>query len=392
MEEGKLLWEPPDDLLERSAMAELMRDRGAASYDELWRWSVDELEEFWAALWDRFGVDSAYDRVLADASMPGAVWFPGAQINYAEHMFRGKPDDRVAIVHASELRDVAEWTWGELREQTGRIRAGLVARGVGPGDRVAAYMPNLPETVAAFLATASLGAVWSSAAPEFGIRSVCDRFAQIEVGAAGDEELHRVGGVRRDADAQVDAERVVVAAVDGRVDPRVDGVGLEVQQQRRGPVGGDARRRRRRSPRAPGAASERERSDGRGRMFATSIRRRARRGAAVIPSCSRAPGGRCTRGRGGCRAAAARCACGRGSCSAARRGAARPCSDSGVLSRRSSLRMRLRLRRPRSIRRLSRAQVAQQARADAAVHLAVGSRRRSPRGGVRRGGGDSASS
>ena len=146
--------------------------------------------------------------------MPGAVWFPGAQINYAEHMFRGKPDDRVAIVHASELRDVAEWTWGELREQTGRIRAGLVARGVGPGDRVAAYMPNLPETVAAFLATASLGAVWSSAAPEFGVRSVCDRFAQIEPKILLAIDGYRYGG--KDFD-RADAVREIAAETGAEV-------------------------------------------------------------------------------------------------------------------------------------------------------------------------------
>src|SRR6185436_13781741 len=108
------------------------------------------------------------------------VWFPGAQVNYAQHLFAGKPDDRLAIQHASESRVLAPWTWGDLRRETARIRAGLVARGVGEGDRVAAYMPNIAETVAAFLATASLGAIWSSAAPEFGAPSVIDRFAQIE--------------------------------------------------------------------------------------------------------------------------------------------------------------------------------------------------------------------
>ena len=112
--------------------------------------------------------------------MPGAEWFPGARLNYAEHAFRGKRDDAVAIVHASELREQAEMTWGELREQVGRIAAGLRALGVGPGDRVAAYMPNIPEAIAAFFATASLGAVWSSCSPDFGARSVIDRFAQIE--------------------------------------------------------------------------------------------------------------------------------------------------------------------------------------------------------------------
>jgi acetoacetyl-CoA synthetase len=175
-----LLWEPPPALRERSHMARFMADRAVDDYAALWRWSVDDLAGFWAAIWERFDVGGGYDRVLANAAMPGAVWFPGARLNYAERLFRGKPDARVAILHASELRTLSEWTWGELRARTAAIRAGLVARGVGPGDRVAAYLPNVPDTIAAFLACASLGAVWSCAAPEFGARSVIDRFGQIE--------------------------------------------------------------------------------------------------------------------------------------------------------------------------------------------------------------------
>jgi len=205
MREGTLLWEPPEQLRERSHMARFMADRGAEDYAALWRWSVDDLEGFWAAIWERFDVGGGYDRVLADASMPGAVWFPGARLNYAERLFRGKPDERVAIVHASEARGPAEWTWGELREQTARIRAGLVARGVGPGDRVAAYLPNVPDTIAAFLATASLGAVWSSAAPEFGARSVCDRFGQIEPKVLLAIDGYRYGGRDFDRREAVDA-------------------------------------------------------------------------------------------------------------------------------------------------------------------------------------------
>ena len=194
MPEGTKLWAPPAALRERSHMARLMADRGAGAYDELWRWSVDDLEGFWGEVWSRFAAGGEHGRVLADASMPGAAWFPGTTLNYAERLFRDKPDDRVAIVHASESRELGEWTWGELREQAGRIRAGLRARGVGRGDRVAAYMPNVPETIAAFLATASLGAVWSSAAPEFGPRSVADRFAQIEPAVLLAVEGYRYGG------------------------------------------------------------------------------------------------------------------------------------------------------------------------------------------------------
>src|ERR687894_1057635 len=140
MADGKLLWEPPAERRERSHIAAMMRERGAATYDELWRWSVADLEGFWATVWDRFGAGGAHERVLADASMPGAVWFPGTQLNYAERLFRGKPGDRVAILHASELRPLAQWTWDELRARTAAIRAGLQGLGVGRGDRVAAYL------------------------------------------------------------------------------------------------------------------------------------------------------------------------------------------------------------------------------------------------------------
>jgi acetoacetyl-CoA synthetase len=179
---GQKLWEPPDALVDGALMTRYMTwlDKGFGSYEELHRWSVEDLEGFWKSIWDYFEVGGSYDEVLADRSMPGATWFPGAEVNYAEHAFRGRPDDRVAIVHAGELRDQAELTWGELREQVAGIAAGLRALGVERGDRVAAYMPNIPEAIAAFLATASIGAVWSSCSPDFGARSVIDRFAQIE--------------------------------------------------------------------------------------------------------------------------------------------------------------------------------------------------------------------
>src|SRR5207248_6359475 len=131
--------------------------------------------------------------------------FPGARVSYPEHIFRQRAGDEVALRHASELRPQVEaWTWGRLREETAAIAAGLRAAGVGEGDRVAAYMPNIPETVAAFLACASLGAVWSSAAPEFGARSVIDRFAQIEPKVLLAIDGYRYGGRDFDKRAAVD--------------------------------------------------------------------------------------------------------------------------------------------------------------------------------------------
>src|SRR3954470_7814894 len=189
-----VLWQASPERVERANVTAFMREHGHADYDALRQWSVDDLEGFWAAIWETYGLEGGYDAVLGSREMPGAQWFTGARVSYAEHLFRGKPDDRVAIRAASELRPVEEWTWGRLRSETGRIRAGLMARGVGEGDRVCAYLPNIPETVAAFLATASLGATWSSAAPEFGARSVIDRFAQIEPKVLLAIDGYRYGG------------------------------------------------------------------------------------------------------------------------------------------------------------------------------------------------------
>ncbi len=163
----------------------LERERGLrfGGYDELHHWSVTDLDGFWSAVWEHFGVRShtPYEQVLGRAEMPGAEWFPGATLNYAEHAL-GLPEDtdEVAVLGYSQTRDRVELTWGQLREQVARARAGLQRLGVGRGDRVVAYLPNIPETLVAFLAAASLGAVWASCAPEFGARSVIDRFGQIE--------------------------------------------------------------------------------------------------------------------------------------------------------------------------------------------------------------------
>jgi acetoacetyl-CoA synthetase len=186
---GEILWQPPADLRQSTQIGRFMEfaerrcDRRFAGYDDLWQWSVEDLEGFWGSIWEFFELRShaPFERVLASREMPGAAWFPGARVNYAEHLV-GRDEDTgtVAVVAHSQTRPDLEVTFGELREQVARARAGLQRLGVGPGDRVVAYLPNIPETLVAFIATASLGAIWAACAPEFGARSVIDRFAQIE--------------------------------------------------------------------------------------------------------------------------------------------------------------------------------------------------------------------
>jgi acetoacetyl-CoA synthetase len=178
------------------------------NYDELWQWSVDDLAGFWSSVWDFFEVKAhkPYDTVLSGDGIADAKWFEGALLNYAEHMVGEEADlDRVAIVSRSQTRGPVDLTYAELRDQVARARVGLEARGVGPGDRVAAYLPNVPETIVAFIATASIGAIWCSCAPEFGARSVIDRLSQVQP-----KVLFVVGGYGF-RDRQIDRREQVAA-------------------------------------------------------------------------------------------------------------------------------------------------------------------------------------
>ena len=197
-----IVWTPSPERIASATITRyrewLNETRGLAldDYAGLWQWSVDELEDFWASIWEFFEVAASepYERVLTSREMPGAQWFPGARLSYAEHVLRGRAPDDVAIRHASELRPLGEWTWGELGARAGAVAGALREAGVVAGDRVAAYLPNIPETVAAFLGCASIGATWSSCAPEFGVRSVVDRFAQIEPKVLLAVDGYRYGG------------------------------------------------------------------------------------------------------------------------------------------------------------------------------------------------------
>ena len=200
--EPEILWAPSPEMVERSPLTGYMRwladsrDLHFEDYQALWRWSTTEIEEFWRTIWHHFEVisDSAPAEILPERTMPGANWFPGTELNYAEHIFRGKADDEAALVYASELRELSELRWGELRERVAAVREGLRALGVTRGDRVVAYLPNGPEAVIAFLAAACLGATWSSCSPDFGPGSVVDRFAQIEPKVLICVDGYRYGG------------------------------------------------------------------------------------------------------------------------------------------------------------------------------------------------------
>ena len=185
IEQGALLWTPSPERVASSPMRKFMdwveTRRGldfAGDYEKLRRWSVEQLEQFWGDCWDYFAIasETPYDRVLS----PDAVWFAGARVNFAEHLLRPGSPEETALIHSAELRPVAELSRGELRRQVRILATRLRELGIGPGDRVVSYMPNIAETAIAFLATSAVGAVWSSAAPEFGVQTVLDRFGQIE--------------------------------------------------------------------------------------------------------------------------------------------------------------------------------------------------------------------
>ena len=206
--EGTLLWEPSEGLKENANITRYMRwlaeekDREFESYQDLWEWSVTDLEGFWASIWEYSDVQASkpYEKVFGGTSgsreMPGTEWFPGAELNYAEHAFRnaGERLDEPAVLHRSEIRPLSRVSWRELRDKTAALAAGLKNLGVGRGDRVVAYAPNVPEALIAFLACASIGAIWSSSSPDFGAGSVVDRFAQIEPKVLLAVDGYRYGG------------------------------------------------------------------------------------------------------------------------------------------------------------------------------------------------------
>ncbi|PAV30502.1 acetoacetate--CoA ligase [Virgibacillus profundi] len=188
IKEGTLLWEPNESWKQQSNIYDYMnwlkvhKNKELEDYHSLWEWSVNDIESFWESQWEYFDIqsDHPYKTILTSHQMPGAKWFPGATINYTEHIFRNRQMDKPAVIYKSESRSTAEVTWKQLYENTAALQQTLKDLGVQKGDRVVAYVANIYESIVAFLATASLGAVWSSASPDFGTQSVIDRFRQIE--------------------------------------------------------------------------------------------------------------------------------------------------------------------------------------------------------------------
>jgi acetoacetyl-CoA synthetase len=186
--EGMLLWEPSEEVKRQANITHYMqwleKEKGVHFDDpeKLWEWSVTNLEDFWASIWEFFHIKASqpYTAVLAERKMPGAQWFPGARLNYAEHVFRNATSNHPALLFQSESQPLKEVSWDELYSKVSTVAAVLRNMGVQSGDRVVSYMPNIPEAAIAFLACASIGAIWSSCSPDFGTSSVIDRFQQIE--------------------------------------------------------------------------------------------------------------------------------------------------------------------------------------------------------------------
>ena len=186
--EETFLWEPQEDDVRCSNLASYMEwlksDKGLSfeDYNSLWEWSVTEIEDFWQSIWEYLEIKTSksYTKVLSERTMPGANWFIGSELNYAEHVFRNMSSERPALMFQSEFQPLTEISWNALYQKVSSLAASLRNMGVQNGDRVVSCMPNIPQTIIAFLACASIGAVWSSCSPDFGIRSVIDRFKQIK--------------------------------------------------------------------------------------------------------------------------------------------------------------------------------------------------------------------
>ena len=228
-----VIWSPSREDIAGAAITRFARvaeeraGRPLPAYEDLWRWSVDDLDAFWSAIWDFFAVDGERGDgpAVARREMPGAVWFPGARLNWARHVLRAGDDDDVAIVATAEDVPDRELTRAQLRDAVARAAQGLRALGVGRGDAVVAYLPNVPEAVVAVLACGAIGAVFSSCSPDFGTRSVVDRFAQLAPKVLIAVDGYRYGGRAHDRRATVAELRAALPTLEHTVVLPVLGAG-----------------------------------------------------------------------------------------------------------------------------------------------------------------------
>jgi len=176
-------------------------------YQSLWQWSVDDPAAFWGALWEYFELGDPPNRVLDNPEMPGARWFPGVRLNYVDQIVRNARTDRPAILHVSEDRQVTELSWHELLRRTATFAQTLRSHGVAAGDRVVGYLPNIPEAIIAFLATASIGAIWSACGQDYSAKGALDRLGQLEPVVLVTADSYRYGGKTHDKREDVAALR-----------------------------------------------------------------------------------------------------------------------------------------------------------------------------------------
>lgn len=251
VKEGDVLWVPSEDWVSATNIhrfANWLKDnRGIRfdDYDQLWRWSVTDIEAFWQAIWDYFGVraSSPPERVLAARRMPGAQWFPGARLNYAEHVLRGERPGADALLFMSETAPLQGMKWEEFAGKVRVLATRLRQRGVKPRDRVVGYMPHIPETMLAMLATTSIGAIWACCSPDFGIRGVVDRLSQLAPKVLfcvdgyryGDRDFDRRSELRQVIDHLPTLESILYLSyldVANRTPPRADAVFLRDELDR----------------------------------------------------------------------------------------------------------------------------------------------------------------
>ncbi|MCF6361313.1 MAG: acetoacetate--CoA ligase [Cyclobacteriaceae bacterium] len=186
MQEPNLLWRPSNQAKSNiSSYIKWLNTKhivDVADYDALWQWSVNNIEEFWLSIWNFFSIKSNTEptQILSGHAMPKTTWFKGTEVNYAEHIFRNKTENHPALLFKNESTELVEISWAELEQKVASLKQYLELKGVKQGDRIAAYLPNIPEAIIAFLATNAIGGIWSSTSPDFGVSSVVDRFSQIE--------------------------------------------------------------------------------------------------------------------------------------------------------------------------------------------------------------------